>query len=760
MPNKPRITDKAALELHSSGRPGKLEIIATKPLTTQHDLSLAYSPGVAVPCLEIHRDPDLAYDYTAKGNLVAVISNGTAVLGLGNLGAIASKPVMEGKAVLFKKFADVDGIDLEVSTEDVEEFINAVKYLGASFGGINLEDIKAPDCFVIEERLKACMDIPVFHDDQHGTAIIAAAGMINALDITNRKMADIKLVVNGAGAAAIACIELLKAMGLKDKNLTLCDSKGVVYKSRKEGMNQWKEKHATETDARTLADAMKNADAFLGVSVKGAVSKEMVASMAAEPIIFALANPDPEISPEFVKEIRDDAIIATGRSDYPNQVNNVLGFPYIFRGALDVRATCINDDMKIAAAEAIAKLARRDVPDEVSSAYAGKTLSYGKEYIIPVPFDQRLMVEIPTAVAQAALDSGVARKNLEDLEVYRRSLKERLDPTSSNLNQIFEKLRGKPQKIVFAEGEEERAIKAAYAYEQEGFGKAVLVGREEEIQRQILELGLDIALMPEIQNAKLSAHNETYIKALYEKQQRSGLLMKDCQRLIHHDRYSFAASQVQAGHANGMIAGLTRSFKKCHEKISKIIETEQGALNFGLSIVMAKNRTLFIADSSVCEHPTAEEFSIIAKLAAKKARQLGHKPKVAFVSYASFGQSSDAQSKAMTEAVNILKKQNVDFEFDGEMTVDMALNPDLRKRFYSFSPLVGAANILIMPSLNAANIAFRLMSNMGNAVIGPILNGPSKSVQIVQSGATVSDIVTMAAMAGYDAICSKNTLKE
>jgi malate dehydrogenase (oxaloacetate-decarboxylating)(NADP+) len=756
MLDKPRITDEDALYFHKSGRPGKLEITATKPMTTQRDLSLAYSPGVAVPCLEIHKNPVLAYDYTAKGNVVAVISNGTAVLGLGNLGALASKPVMEGKAVLFKKFADVDGIDLEIATEDIEEFINAVKYLGPSFGGINLEDIKAPDCFIIEERLKACMDIPVFHDDQHGTAIIAAAGMINALDITDRKMSDVKIVVNGAGAAAIACIELLKAMGLRDENLTLCDSKGVVYKARKEGMNEWKAKHATDTKARTLEEAMVGADAFLGVSVKDAVTKEMVKSMADHPIIFALANPDPEILPELVKEVRDDAIMATGRSDYPNQVNNVLGFPYIFRGALDVRAKTINDEMKIAAAKAIAKLARKEVTDEVSTVYAGQSLAYGKDYIIPVPFDQRLMVEIPTAVAEAAIKSNVAQLEIKDMKAYRNSLKSRLDPTSSVLNLIFEKLRANNRKIIFVEGEQERAIRAAYVYEQEGFGRAILIGQEDEIQRKIEELGLDPTLIPEIQNAKVSKHNEAFIEKLYKKHQRSGLLYKDCQRLVHHDRYSFAALMVDAGLADGMLAGLTRGFKKCHEKISKVIDTKEGHVNFGLSIAMAKKRTLFIADTSVHEHPDAETLANIAIQSARKAQQLGHKPRVALISHSSFGQGKDSQSNTMQKAIEILESKNVDFEFDGEMTIDIALDETLRAKFYPFCKLTGNANILIMPSLNAANIASRLIHKMDNTVIGPLLNGPAKPVQIAQSGATVSEIMTMAALAAYDSICENN----
>lgn len=759
MLDKPRTTNEEALEMHASGRPGKLEIVPTKPLTTQRDLSLAYSPGVAAPCLAIHEDPLKAYDYTAKGNLVAVISNGTAVLGLGNLGALASKPVMEGKSVLFKKFADVDAIDLEISTEDINEFIQCVRFLGASFGGINLEDIKAPDCFIIEQKLKECMDIPIFHDDQHGTAIIAAAGLINALDITKRKITDIKrLVVNGAGAAAIACIELFKSMGLTQDQLIMCDTKGVVFEGRTEGMNPWKEKHAAKTNLRTLEEAMNGADVFLGVSAKGAVDGPMIKSMAANPIIFALANPDPEITPDEVKQVRNDAIIATGRSDYPNQVNNVLGFPYIFRGALDVRAKTINDEMKIAAAEAIAALARKDVPDEVNVAYAGQTLQYGPNYIIPVPFDPRLMVEVPSAVAKAAIKSGVALKKMDDPSAYRTQLKGRLDPTSSNLERIFEQVRSNQKRIVFAEGEEERAIKAAISFELDGYGKAILIGREEEILNRMKELGIDESLAPEIQNAKLSQHNDFYINKLYEKHQRNGLLLKDSQRLVNHDRYAFAALMVDCGHADGIIAGLTRSFIKCHEKISKVIDESHADITFGLSIAMSQNRTLFIADTSVHQRPTAEELAKIAIQSAAKARELGHVPRVALLSYSNFGQVDNKQCDVIQEAVAILDRSNVDFEYDGEMSVDVALDNDLRKRMYPFCRLSDAANILVMPSLNAANIGAKLISKTGSTVIGPILIGPTKPVQIVQIGATVSETVTMAVIAAHDAIC-KNSKK-
>ncbi|WP_114394928.1 NADP-dependent malic enzyme [Oleisolibacter albus] len=748
-----RVTDEEALLLHCSGRPGKLEITPTKPMGTQRDLSLAYSPGVAAPCLRIHQDPSTAYDYTAKGNLVAVISNGTAVLGLGDLGALASKPVMEGKAVLFKRFADVDGIDLEVDTRDVDEFINAVRYLGPSFGGINLEDIKAPDCFIIEQRLRELMDIPVFHDDQHGTAIIAAAGLFNALELTGRDIKSARLVVNGAGAAAIACAELFKAMGIPHDNVTLCDTKGVIYKGRSEGMNQWKSAHAVTTEARSLADAMKGADVFVGLSVKGAVTADMVRSMAANPIIFALANPDPEVTPEEVRAVRGDAIVATGRSDYPNQVNNVLGFPYIFRGALDVRASTINDAMKIAAARALAALARQEVPDEVGAAYAGRRLRYGPDYIIPVPFDPRLIVTIPAAVAQAAMETGVARKPIVDLEAYRRCLRLRLDPTADSLQLIHEKVKAAPKRVVFAEGEEEVVIRAAIAYRQAGFGTPVLVAREEVVGERMTEMGLTGIEPLEVHNARLSRQNERYTEFLYGRLQRRGHLHRDCQRMVNQNRNVFAACMVACGDADAMVTGLTRSFTVSFEDIQRVIDPQPDHLVFGLSVLATRSRTVFIADTTVHERPEPEQLVDIAIQAARAARQMGHEPRVAFLSFSNFGQPMRSRAQHVREAVALLAARRPDFEFDGELSADVALDHELMRRLYPFCRLSGPANVLIMPALHAANIGSKLLHKFGGGtMIGPLLLGLDRPVQVVQMGATTNDLVTAAVMAAHDAL--------
>lgn len=749
-----RITDEEALLLHSSGRPGKLEITPTKPMATQRDLSLAYSPGVAAPCLRIHADPSTAYDYTAKGNIVAVISNGTAVLGLGDLGALASKPVMEGKAVLFKRFADVDGIDLEVDTRDVEEFINSVRYLGPSFGGINLEDIKAPDCFIIEQRLRELMDIPVFHDDQHGTAIIAAAGLFNALEMTGRDIKETKLVINGAGAAAIACAELFKSMGIPHGNITLCDTKGVVWKGRAEGMNQWKSAHAVVTDARSLADAVAGSDVFVGLSAKGAMTPAMVKSMAKNPIIFALANPDPEITPEEVRQVRDDAIVATGRSDYPNQVNNVLGFPYIFRGALDVRASTINDQMKIAAARALAALAREDVPDEVDAAYSGRRLRYGPEYIIPVPFDPRLISTIPAAVAQAAMDTGVARKPIVDMDEYRRSLRLRLDPTADSLQLIADKLRSSPRRVVFAEGEEERAIRAAIAYRSGGFGHPVLIGRENVVQEKLASLGLSGVEPLDIQNARFGAPNiERYTDFLYKRLQRRGHLHRDCQRWVNQNRNVFAACMVATGDADAMVTGLTRSFAVSFEDIERVIDPQPDHIVFGLSVLATRKRTVFISDTTVHERPTPEQLADIAIQSARMARQMGHEPRVAFLSFSNFGQPMRDRAAHVREAVSLMDKRKVDFEYDGEMSADTALDYDLMKRLYPFARLSGAANVLIMPALHAANIGAKLLHKFGGGnLIGPLLIGMDKPVQVVQMGATVNELTTAAIMAAHDSL--------
>jgi malate dehydrogenase (oxaloacetate-decarboxylating)(NADP+) len=751
--------DEESLLLHAGGRPGKLEIRATKPLTTQRDLSLAYSPGVAAPCLKIAADPALAYDYTAKGNMVAIISNGTAVLGLGDLGALASKPVMEGKAVLFKRFADIDGIDLEVNTRDVDEFVNCVRFLGASFGGINLEDIKAPECFIIEQRLRELLDIPVFHDDQHGTAIIALAGLINALDLTGRKLKDVRMVINGAGAASIACVELIKAMGLPHDQAILCDTQGVIYQGREKGMNQWKSAHAASTPMRTLTEAVKGADVFFGLSVKGAMTPAMVKSMAGKPIIFAMANPDPEIAPDEVRAVRKDAIIATGRSDYPNQVNNVLGFPYIFRGALDVRASTINDEMKIAAAQAIAALAREDTPDEVDAAYAGRRLRYGPDYIIPVPFDPRLISTIPRAVAKAAMESGVARRPIIDMEGYRIELASRLDPTANSLQLIFEQVRDHPQRVVFAEGEEEKVIRAALAFRSAGYGQPVLIGREERIHETIKAAGLGEMDALEIHNARLSQHNQEYTDFLYERLQRKGSTHRDCQRMVNQDRNVFAACMIAKGHGDALVTGLTRSFSTCFDEITRVVDPKPGEQLFGLSIFLSRARTVFIADTSVHELPMPEVLADIAIQTARKARQFGHEPRVALLSFSNFGNPPREKAERIRQAVDVLDERRVtgrgsiDFEYDGEMQANVALDFELMRERYPFCRLSAPANILIMPALHSANISAKLLQHLGGGtVIGPVLMGLSKPAQIVQTGGTVSDLVTAAAFAAFDAL--------
>ncbi len=748
----PSVSDSEALEFHSSGRPGKLEISPTKPMATQRDLSLAYSPGVAVPVNAIAEDASRAYDYTTKGNMVAVISNGSAILGLGNLGALASKPVMEGKAVLFKRFADVDSIDLEVDTGDIDEFINCVRYLGPSFGGINLEDIKAPDCFIIEQRLRDLMDIPVFHDDQHGTAIIAAAGLINALHLTGREMKDAKIVCNGAGAAAIACIELVKAMGVSPQNVTLCDTKGVIYQDRKEGMNQWKSAHAVKTDKRTLADAVDGADVFFGLSVKGALTHQMVKSMAPNPIIFAMANPDPEITPEEVAGVRDDAIMATGRSDYPNQVNNVLGFPYIFRGALDVRASTINNEMKVAAAAALAELARADVPDDVAAAYRGNRPKFGPGYIIPVPFDPRLISAIPVAVAKAAMDSGVARKPILNLEAYAQELAGRRDPIASTLQRIYDRVRRQPKRIVFAEGEEEQVMRAAVSYVNQKLGTAILLGREEEMKETARAAGVDIDRPGiELINARLSRRNQAYADFLYERLQRKGHLLRDCQRLINNDRNHFASCMVALGDADGVVTGVTRNYSTVLDDVCRVIDAKPGHRVIGVSLALCRGRTVLVADTAVHDMPNAEELADIAEEAAGMARRMGYEPRVAMLAYSTFGHPPGERSERVQEAVKILNKRRVDFEFDGEMAADVALNPALMER-YPFIGLSGPANVLVMPAFHSASISTKMLQELGGStVIGPLLVGLNKSVQIVPLNAKDSDIVNMAAIAAYNA---------
>ena len=745
------ITDAEALQFHSQGRPGKLEITPTKPMATQRDLSLAYSPGVAVPVRAIAENPLTAFDYTTRGNMVAVISNGTAILGLGNLGALASKPVMEGKAVLFKRFADVDSIDLEVDTENVDEFVNCVRFLGPSFGGINLEDIKAPDCFIIESRLREAMDIPVFHDDQHGTAIITAAGLMNAAKLTGREFKTMKIVCNGAGAAGIACIELVKAMGVKHDNVILCDTKGVVYQGRKEGMNQWKSAHAVKTDKRTLLEALDGADVFLGLSVKGALTPKMVAAMAKDPIIFAMANPDPEITPEEVLQVRQDAIIATGRSDYPNQVNNVLGFPYIFRGALDVRATQINDAMKIAAAEALASLAREDVPDEVAAAYEGFRPRFGPQYIIPVPFDPRLISAIPLAVAKAAMESGVARKPIEDLARYTLELAARRDPIASAFQLIFEQVRRHPKRVVFAEGEEERIIRSAHSYVASGLGTAILVGREDRIQASAENLGIDLKDGIEVINARLSKRNEIYTQFLYARLQRHGFMFRDAQRLVNNDRNVFAASMLATGDADAMVTGATRKTSLVLQQILRVIDPKPGHRVIGATLVLARGRTVLVADTLQSESPNAEELADIASEAAETARRLGLEPRVAFVSFSTFGHPPTERTGAIQEAVRILEHRRVKFEFDGEMAADVALDFDLMQQNYPFCRLSGAANVLVMPNFHAASAGIKMTQVLGNAtVIGPILVGLSKPIQMVRLSAKDTDIVNAAALAAYN----------
>ncbi len=744
---KPTFTEEDALSFHMQGRPGKIEIIATKPLTTQRDLSLAYSPGVAWPCLRIAKDPNAAYDYTSKGNLVAVISNGTAVLGLGDLGALASKPVMEGKSVLFKRFADIDSIDLEVDTKEVDAFVNSVRYLAPSFGGINLEDIKAPECFIIEQQLRELMNIPVFHDDQHGTAIIAVAGLLNAMHLTDRDIKSTRLVINGAGAAAIACAELVKAMGMPGDQVMLCDTKGVLYQGRTEGMNQWKAAHAVATKARSLADALRGADAFFGLSVKDAVTPEMVRDMAARPIIFAMANPDPEITPEEVKAVRDDAIVATGRSDYPNQVNNVLGFPYIFRGALDVRASTINEPMKIAAARALAELARQDVPDEVDAAYSGRRLRFGPEYIIPVPFDPRLISHVPPAVARAAMDSGVARRPIIDMDSYVHSLKGRLDPSAGSLHMIFDRVQHNPKRVVFAEGEEEKVIRAAIAFRAAGYGTPVLVGRSERIAETIKASSLADATGLEVVNASLSQNNKLYSDRLYARLQRRGALQRDVQRMVNQDRNIFAACMVAEGHADAMVTGVTRSFYVCLDDATKVFDAREGQTLMAVSIVIARGRTVLIADTSVHELPTPEQLADFAVQCASITRHLGHEPKVALLSFSNFGNPPREKAERIREAVHVLDNRKVDFEYDGEMQANVALNYGLMKELYPFCRLNGPANVLIMPALHSANIVAKLMHELGGTAIGPILVGLEKPVQIVQTGATVNEIVTAAAFA-------------
>jgi malate dehydrogenase (oxaloacetate-decarboxylating)(NADP+) len=751
-PPRQIISDQEALDFHSLPTPGKIAVQPTKPMATQRDLALAYSPGVAVPVRAIAADPDAAYDYTSKGNLVAVITNGTAILGLGALGSMAAKPVMEGKAVLFKRFADIDAFDIEVATRDPDEFVTVVKNIGATFGGINLEDVKSPECFIIEGQLQDLLDIPVFHDDQHGTAIISSAGLINACEITGRRLEDVKVVLCGAGAAGLASIELMKAMGVRKENTILVDIHGVAYRGRPVDMDQWKAAHATDTPLRTLAEAMVGADVFLGLSAKGVLTKDMVASMAARPIIFAMANPDPEITPEEVAEVRSDAIVATGRSDYPNQVNNVLGFPYIFRGALDVRARRVNHEMKIAAARALAQLAREDVPDEVAAAYQGRKLKFGPDYIIPTPFDPRLIAYIPPFVAEAAQRTGVARKPIENMDAYRDRLKQRLDPSAALLQGISSAVQAGPKKrIVFAEGEEPSVIRAAWAFKAQGLGVPILLGREDVIDRNTAVAGLDPEELDiEIVNARVSERNAEYVENLYGRLQRHGYLLRDIVRLINQDRNSFAASMVALGHADGMVTGVTRSFDQVLEEVLRVVDATPGGRVMGMSVLLARGRTVFIADTAVSALPVPETLVEIARQAVSAVRRIGHTPRVAFLSYSTFGNPPGERGQRVHEAVQILEREGADFEFEGEMPPDVALEPEQWAN-YPFQRLTGPANVLIMPAIHSASISTKLVQALGGAtVIGPLLLGLNRSVQICQLSDSVSRILTMATMAAYD----------
>lgn len=745
--SKLKFTREEALAFHLEPTPGKWEVQATVPMTTQRDLSLAYSPGVAVPCEEIAENPETAYDYTNKGNLVAVISNGTAVLGLGNLGALGSKPVMEGKSVLFKRFADVNSIDIELDTEDPDAFCQAVKLMGPTFGGINLEDIKAPECFIIEQRLKEEMDIPVFHDDQHGTAVICAAGLINALKISGKKIEDVKIVLNGAGAAGIACIELLKAMGAKHQNCIVCDTKGVIYQGRTAGMNQWKSAHAVMTEARSLEEAMIDADVFLGVSAKGAVTQEMVASMADNPVIFAMANPDPEITPEEAHDVRVDAIVATGRSDYPNQVNNVLGFPYLFRGALDIHARAINDEMKIACAQALADLAREDVPDEVALAY-GKSLSFGRDYIIPTPFDPRLIYRIPPAVARAGMETGAARRPIVDMEAYEHRLKGRMDPTASILRSINARARAAQARMIFAEGDDPRVLRAAVMYQRSGLGKALVVGRDADVKQKLEAAGLADAVRElEVVNAANTQHLDTYKDFLYSRLQRKGMDSQDIHRLAARDRHVFAALMLAHGHGDGLITGATRKSAHVLQLINHVFDADAEHGAAGVTALLHKGRIVLMADTLVHEWPDEEDLATIAERAAGVARHLGLDPRVAFVSFSTFGYPVSERAEKMHKAPVVLDRRGVSFEYEGEMTVDVALNTSAQEN-YPFQRLSGPANILVVPARHSASISVKLMQEMAGAtIIGPILTGVDHSIQICSNSMTANDILNMAVLA-------------
>ena len=744
-------TDKEALEFHSHVKPGKIEISSSKNMTTKRDLALAYSPGVAAPVRAISENPEAAFDYTSKGNLVAVISNGSAILGMGNLGALASKPVMEGKAVLFKRFADIDSIDLEIDSSEPTEIINSIKNFAPSFGGINLEDIAAPDCFIIEEKLKEILDIPVFHDDQHGTAIITTAALLNALDISKKSIDKVKIVVNGAGASAMACTNLFKKSGVPQKNITMVDRKGVIFRGR-DNLNQWKSSHAIETNNRTLDDAIKDADVFLGLSAKGALTKNMVKKMAKNPIIFACANPDPEITPEEIEEVRSDAIIATGRSDYPNQVNNLIGFPYIFRGALDVRSKTINEEMKVAAAHAIANLAKEDVPDEVVAAMGGERPHYGKEYIIPSTFDPRLISVIPAAVAKAAIETGVARVKIDNFETYKEQLKQRLDPTVTIMQGINNYIKKKPKRVVFADGEDENMLKAAIAFKNSKLGTPILVGKEEKVKEQIKKIGFNENFDIEVINSKNTEKRKKYVQYVFKKLQREqGMLEWDCDRLVRNDRVVWSACMVACGDADAMVTGNTRRYSSSLEKVIKVVDPRPGEIMFGLNLIVNRGKTIFICDTSVIEYPEADQLADMAISAARVVRLFGFDPKVAFLSHSTFGEPVTDRTKRISDAVKILKKKKVDFKFDGEMQPDVALE-ELYKELYPFSEIVGNSNVLIMPSQHSAAISYKMIKSMSRAkLIGPLLIGLGLPIEIAPLRSSTSDIINLASIAAYSA---------
>lgn len=754
------ITREEALEYHSSGRKGKIEVVVTKPCITQKHLSLAYTPGVAVPCLEIEKDPDLAYEYTAKGNLVAVISNGTAVLGLGDIGALAGKPVMEGKGVLFKRFADIDVFDIEINSKDPDEVIKVCQLLEPTFGGINLEDIKAPECFYIEETLKKTMKIPVFHDDQHGTAIISAAGLINALELVGKAPDQVKVVFSGAGASAIACANLYIKLGVKRENILMVDTVGVIYKGRKEKMNEYKEQFAQETKARTLADAMKGADVFVGLSSKGLVSKDMVKSMAKNCIVFAMANPDPEISYEDATDARKDIIMATGRSDYPNQVNNVLGFPFIFRGALDVRATAINDEMKLAASKALAELAKEDVPDSVIKAYGGKPIKFGREYIIPKPFDYRVLLWEAPAVAKAAMETGVAKKPVKNFDEYVKSLEKRIFKSKAILHPLFEKAKASPKKIVLPEGENDKIIRAAKQAVDEGIAKPVLLGDKKIIETKLEERNIDKKEVTVI-DPKNSPKLETYAKNFHEIRKRRGITYNEAIELMKKPNV-YGCMMVQEGEADGMLSGLTMHYPDTIRPALQIVKMRKDIKKVaGLYVLMVQDRILLFADTTVNINPTAEELAEIAKMAVEKAKQLGLEPKVAFLSYSNFGTNDEEEVKKVQKAVQIAKELCPDVPIEGEMQVDVAVEPDIAKEQFPWSAIQGDANVLIFPDLESANIGYKLVWRLAKAeAIGPILMGINKPVHVLQRGVDVTDILNMMAICVNDAIDQENKKKK